>query len=102
MRKYGAEFFGTLVGVWRLWQCRAPRRLPGSRHRSGGCTLAFGLTVLTMATPSVIFRRPGGFDRPVGGGRFRPINCCPLHRCAGAGGITPAVCFHLIASGKAA
>ena len=106
-KAYGAEFLGTFWLV--LGGCGSAvlaAAFPGVGIGLHGVSLAFGLTVLTMAY-AVGHISGGHFNPAVSVGPVgraavsRPASCCPTScpRCSVAW--PPAACSTLIASGKA-
>ncbi len=105
MRKYGAEFFGTFWLV--LGGCGSAvlaAAFPGLGIGLLGVSLAFGLTVLTMAY--AVGHISGCHLNPAvtlglwAGGRFSYKNIVPYILAQVLGGIAAGAVLYLIASGK--
>jgi aquaporin Z len=106
MRKYGAEFFGTF---WLVLGGCGSAVLAAAFPEVGiglvGVSLAFGLTVLTMAY--AVGHISGGHFNPAvsiglwAGGRFPANQLLPYIVAQVLGGIVAGAVLYLIASGKA-
>ena len=106
MKKYGAEFFGTF---WLVLGGCGSAVLAAAFPNVGigllGVSLAFGLTVLTMAF--AIGHISGCHLNPAvsiglwAGGRFPAKDLLPYIIAQGLGGIVAGAILYLIASGKA-
>src|SRR5471030_2215185 len=106
MKQYGAEFFGTFWLV--LGGCGSAvlaAAFPQVGIGLAGVSLAFGLTVLTMAYAighvSGCHLNPAVSLGLVVGGRFRAGDLLPYVAAQVAGAIVGAGVLYLIASGKA-
>ncbi len=106
MKKYGAEFFGTF---WLVLGGCGSAVLAAAFPQLGigfvGVSLAFGLTVLTMAY--AVGHISGGHFNPAvsfglwAGGRFPTSQLLPYIAAQVLGAIAAAAVLYLIASGKA-
>src|ERR1700744_4150426 len=106
MKPYGAEFFGTFWLV--LGGCGSAvlaAAFPGLGIGFAGVSLAFGLTVLTMAYAighiSGCNLKPAGSIGLWAGGRFPANKLLPYIVAQVLGGIAAGGVLYLIASGKA-
>ena len=106
MKKYGAEFFGTF---WLVFGGCGSAVLAAAFPELGigfaGVSLAFGLTVLTMAY--AVGHISGGHFNPAvsfglwAGGRFPPSQLLPYIAAQVLGAVAAGGVLYLIASGKA-